>query len=109
MIVRVGIYGPDEMDLPKVEAPWFKGSDGMYYYGEVLKPGDKTFEGDVDRVDGNLVASLSFHWDGDAPDYYFEVTVVHEGSQAIYEGKTLKVPKDWDPVAVAKIKLPVSQ
>jgi len=108
MIVRVGIYGPDGMKEPVMKGNWFKGADGMYYYGEVLKPGQNGQPGDNTGV-GNLVASLSFEWQGEEePDYYFEVTVVHEGSQAIYEGKTLKVPDGWDEDAVAKIQLPDS-
>ena len=103
MIVRVGIYGPDEMEAPEVTGKWnYCRADGMYYYGEVLPPGK-------DTSDSKLRASLEFEWEGDEPDYYLEVTVVHEGSQAIYEGKKLKVPNGWDKGAVAKIKLPASQ
>ena len=102
MIVRVGVYGPGEMAAPVMKGNWMQADDGMYYYGEVLKPGENTGT-------GNLVSSLSFSWEGEAPDYYFEVTVVHEGSQAIYEGNKLKVPDGWDRNAVAKIKIPASQ
>lgn len=120
MIVRVGIYGPDEFydsdnleNLVTMKGDWMKGNDGMYYYGKVLKgkPDEQT-PGENTGV-GNLVASLSFKWkveEGEQPpDYYFEVTVVHEGSQAIYDGTKLKVPKGWDEDAVAKIKIPASQ
>lgn len=100
MIVRVGIYGPGDMEPPQVDSSkWILGNDDMYYYYAVLEPGQDT-GGD------NLVQSMSFHWEGDAPDYYFEVTVVHEGSQAIYDGDKLIVPDGWDADAVAKIKLP---
>jgi len=111
MIVRVGIYGPDEFydsDNPKnlvtMKGDWMKGNDGMYYYGKVLKgkPDEQT-PGENTGV-GNLVAGLEFSWQGDPPDYYFEVTVVHEGSQAIYDGTKLKVPKGWDADAVASIQ-----
>lgn len=103
MIVRVGIYGPDEMDAPVMKGKWMRSStDGMYYYGEVLKPGETTGE-------GNLVASMSFKWKGEAPDYNYEVTVVHEGCQAIYNGDKLKTPNGWDTNAVAKIQLPASE
>ena len=102
MIVRVGIYGPGEMEAPVMKGNWMQAGDGMYYYGVVLKPGENTGA-------GNLVASMSFKWEGEAPDYYFEVTAVHEGSQAIYEGDKLKVPDGWDRDAVAKIKLPASE
>ena len=102
MIVRVGIYGPDEMDAPVMKGNWMQADDGMYYYGVVLKPGETTGE-------GNLVAKMSFQWQGEAPDYYFEVTAVHEGSQAIYEGDKLKTPDGWDKKAVAKIQPPASE
>ena len=109
MIVRVGIYGPDGMDTPSMNAPWFKGNDGMYYYGRVLKGSDDPDQHPGENTGaGNLVASMSFHWEGEAPDYYFEVTAVHEGAQAIYEGDKLKVPDGWDAEAVAKIQLPDS-
>ena len=103
MIVRVGIYGPDGMKAPTVKGKWnYCQADGMYYYGEVL-PSHQ------DTSDSELTAELEFSWQGDEPDYYLEVTVVHEGSQAIYEGTKLKVPDGWNKEAVAKIKLPASQ
>ena len=74
----------------------------MYYYGKVLKPGEDTGE-------GNLVSSMKFSWKGEEPDYDFEVTVVHEGSQAVYEGEKLAVPDGWDAEAVAGIKTPAVQ
>ena len=102
MIVRVGIFGPDEMQAPVMKGDWTLGGDGMYYYGKVLKPGEDTGE-------GNLVSSMKFSWDGEEPDYDFEVTVVHEGSQAVYEGEKLAVPDGWDAEAVAGIKTPAVQ
>ena len=48
---------------------------------------------------------------GEEPDYEFEVTVVHEGSQALYDGDKLVCPglaendpNHWDPTAVEQIK-----
>ena len=106
MIVRVGIYGPDEMADPVMKGNWTLGNDGMYYYGVVLKPGEDTGA-------GNLVASMTFNWEleegEEPPDYYFEVTVVHEGSQAIYDGDTLVVPDGWDADAVAGIQIPETE
>ena len=87
-IVRVGIYGPDGMDDPIMDPEKWKLSskDGMYYYLKVLKPGDSTEA-------NSLIAHMNFHWTAEeddegnleVPDYYFEVTVVHEGAQAIYD------------------------
>ena len=86
-----------------MKGKWMRSStDGMYYYGEVLKPGETTGE-------GNLVASMSFKWEGEAPDYNYEVTVVHEGYQTIYNGGKLKAPNGWDTKAVAEIQLPASE
>lgn len=105
MIVRVGIYGPTEMSEPSATGNWFKGGDGFYYYGKILKPGETTAK-------DTLVASMSFSWDTkEAPEYDFDVTVVHEGSQALYDGDKLVVPgaaendpNKWDAAAVNKIQ-----
>lgn len=119
MIVRVGIFGPDEMKDPTVNTEkWILGpesdpehSEYYYYYRYVLKP-DKNGNGNGDDTgEGNLVASMSFNWQvqqgEEPPDYYFEVTVVHEGSQAIYDDdNNLIVPDGWNPNAVAQIQLP---
>jgi len=110
MIVRVGIYGPDGITKIDASRDWILGKDGFYYYGKILKPGEST-PGD------SMDASINISWKGDKPDYDFEVTVVHEGSQALYDGDKLLCPglkgyagltKDdpnhWDAAAVAKIK-----
>ena len=127
MIVRVGIFGPDEMKDPTVNTDkWILGPESnreeskyYYYYRYVLKPGDEQHPGDGDDTgEGNLVASMTFDWQlqqgEEPPDYYFEVTVVHEGAQAIYyyddEGNEhLTVPDGWNPTAVGQIKFPVNQ
>ena len=111
MIVRVGIYGPDEMAAPVMKGAWMKSdNDGMYYYGKVLKPGEDTGA-------GNLVANMEFTWVGEEPDYYFEVTVVHEGAQAIYDDNNNLIPPTdpgssqpyWDADAVAQIQPPATE
>ena len=110
MIVRVGIYGPGEMADPVMKGKWMKSEkDGMYYYGEVLRPGKDGQPGDNTGA-GNLVAKMSFNWQGDAPDYYFEVTVVHEGSQVLYDNDgELVCPDGWDAAMVAQIQPPASE
>ena len=116
MIVRVGIYGPDEMAAPVMKGAWMKSdNDGMYYYGKVLKPGEDTGA-------GNLVAKMTFTWEGEEPDYYFEVTVVHEGAQAIYDDNNNLIPPTnpnpddpnnplpyWNADAVAQIQPPATE
>ena len=104
MIVRVGIYGPEEMADVVNTKDWLVGSDGFYYYGKILKPGQSTPK-------DTLVSSMKFKWKGEEPDYEFEVTVVHEGSQALYDGDKLVCPglaendpNHWDPTAVEQIK-----
>lgn len=122
MIVRVGIFGPDEMQDPTVNTDkWILGPESVpneskyyYYYRYVLKP-DKDGNGNGDDTGaGNLVASMSFNWQvqqgEEPPDYYFEVTVVHEGAQAIYDDNNkLIVPDGWNSAAVGEIKTPVVQ
>ena len=123
MIVRVGIFGPDEMDDPIVDTTkWILGPESVpakskyyYYYRKVLKPGEFT--------DANsLRAYMQFHWTAEeddegnleVPDYYFEVTVAHEGAQAIYYYDTdgnehLTVPDGWNPTAVGQIEPPANE
>ena len=66
---------------------------------------------------GNLVANMEFTWVGEEPDYYFEVTVVHEGAQAIYDDNNNLIPPTdpgssqpyWDADAVAQIQPPATE
>ena len=100
MLVRVGIFGPDNMTMPTPKGDWFKGSDGFYYFGRALAPGEET-------AAGLLVAAIKESWKGDQPEYDYEVTVVHEGSQVLYDNKgELVFPKSWDRSAVARISIP---
>ena len=100
MLVRVGIYGPDNMTMPTAGGDWFKGDDGFYYFGRALAPGEET-------AAGLLVAKLQESWQGEKPEYDYEVTVVHEGSQVLYNNKgELVYPNSWSKSAVAKIRIP---
>ena len=106
MLVRVGIYGPDNMTMPKPQDPdgWFTGNDGFYYFGKALAPGDKT-------PAGTLVAQITENWTlgpgEEPPEYDYEVTVVHEGSQVLYNNKgELVCPAGWSRSAVASIQIP---
>lgn len=103
MLVRVGIYGPDNMTMPDPGEDnewWFKGDDGFYYLKEALAPGKET-------PAGQLVAKLQESWTGDQPEFDYEVTVVHEGCQVLYNNKgELVYPDGWSRSEVDKIKIP---
>lgn len=103
MLVRVGIFGPDNMTMPdpgEGNEWWFKGDDGFYYFGRALAPREETAK-------GLLVAELKTSWKGEKPEYDYEVTVVHEGCQVLYDndGK-LVYPDGWSRSEVDKIKIP---
>ena len=104
MIVRVGIFGNDNEEYLTVtpEAGWITGSDGFYYYGQVLTTDE---EGNTTSA---IDAVLKDEWKkGEShPDLTgMEITVVHESTQAVYENgeETLSVPEAWDAAAVAQI------
>ncbi len=100
MMVRVGIFGPANMTMPSPKGDWFLADDGYYYFGTALAP-------DQETEAGLLVASLKESWKGDAPDFDYEVTVVHEGCQVLYDNKgKLVQPDGWSKSAVAKIVIP---
>lgn len=93
MIVRLAIFGADQyMTISHEngdESAWEKVGD-FYYYKKVLRPGEKT-----PQIDANL----KVEWQGEEPDYNFEVTVVHESALAVYNGKTLATPSGWDDIS----------
>ena len=106
MIVRVAIYGADEYMNLNVPDDWKKAGD-FYYYQKILKgvdgdkPGDKT---------STLVANVKQSWVGSTPPAFdYEVTVVHESAQAVFDGKELAVPAGWDGNAVGSIAIPQVQ
>ena len=89
MIVRVAIYGADEyMTVEYSTDDWEKIGD-FYYYKKVLLPEEST---------SAIDAKLKVEWQGEEPDYNFDVTVVHEAAQAVYNGKKLITPKSWDDI-----------
>ena len=99
MIVRVGIFGPDEMQAPSYNRNLWEKIGDYYYYKKILAPGE-------DTSDAVITAEMKFKWEGEEPDYEFEVTVVHEGSQALYDDDALVVPDGWDEAGVAAIEIP---
>ena len=101
MIVRVAVYGAEEYMNLTAPKDWKKAGD-FYYYQKVLTPGEKT---------STIVANVKQEWSGKtAPAFDYEVTVVHESAQAVFDGKKLARPdKTWDSGAVASIAIPEVQ
>lgn len=103
MIVRVAIYGAEEFMQPlkfAAKNDWAQAGD-FYYYKKILQPGEKT---------SMITAEVKQSWEGNtAPDFDYEVTVVHESAQAVFDGKVLAVPEGWDSGAVASIAIPEVQ
>ncbi len=105
MIVRVAIMGEGVRyfkDAPKYDFDdWALATDSngvtWYYYKKVLAPGEST---------SDILAKMEFSWEGDEPDYSFEITVVHESAQAVYNGRTLACPAGWKQSIVKNIKVP---
>ena len=101
MIVRVAIFGNGAEKYMTVTPAtgWSKGSDGFYYYNKVLKSKEQSTA--IDAV-------LKTEWTKgeDHPDLKdFEITVVHESAQAIFDidSQKLAAPKGWDPAVVSGI------
>lgn len=103
MIVRVAIMG-EGVNYFKNGNPsynhedWDTDTDSngvtWYYYKKVLPPNEST---------SAIDAKMEFNWEGEnKPDYDFEITVVHESAQAIYNGTALACPQGWN-----QQKLPV--
>ncbi|MBQ9060341.1 MAG: hypothetical protein IJ128_04275 [Firmicutes bacterium] len=93
MIVRVGIFGASSDGYMKVTCPddWENIGD-FYYYKKVLLPEASTSE---------IVVDVNTEWQGEKPDYNFDVTVVHEASQAVYDNDDtdLVTPDGWDDIS----------
>ena len=100
MIVRLAIFQNDYLTVTlEKSGDWEKVGD-FYYYKRVLLPGE-----DTSAVDADLRTS----WKGEEPEYDFDVTVVHESAQAVYNGEGLAVPAGWDEKGVAAIAIPEVQ
>lgn len=79
MVLRVMIYGPDEMVVTANSTYWDKRSDGYYYYKKVLAPGESTPE-------GTLVASIKKINEDDADlGDSFDIIVKHQSALAAYD------------------------
>lgn len=97
MIVRVAIMGEGvryfAQGNPSFESKdWWTSEDDQgvlwYYYRHVLEPDQET---------SSITALMQFSWEGaEVPEHDFDITVVHESTQAVYEGTKLKCPEAWD-------------
>lgn len=89
VIVRVNVYAGEFAVTTDTENMWTLESDGWWYYTEVLPVGGRTTELNVDVAVEN------------APDYDFNIVVVHESSRVVYENgssTTLVKPEGWSYV-----------
>ena len=99
MIVRVAIMGEGvnyftEGNPSYSKDDWTTKTDSngvtWYYYKKVLEPGKST---------SDIKAKMAFNWKGEEPNYSFEITVVHESAQAVFNGRTLATPNGWDDIS----------
>ena len=98
MIVRVMIFGDESKMTVTAPDDWYKGDDGAYYYKKIL-------HGSADGKHGDSTSTIhaEIKVTGDDATQNFDTVVVHEGSQAVYDGTKLAVPKNWNAEAVSKI------
>lgn len=84
--IRVRVFWAEGTNVDNVYINgenWSEGSDGFWYYSEIVDPGQKTTE---------LTASIQTKGDK-KPD--FNVVVVSESTPVIYENNNPR-PMDWD-------------
>lgn len=95
VVVRVAVYGPDDIEITLAkEDDWFKSNDGYYYYKKVLAPGESI---------SDITALLKLTEDEAAViGNQFDVVVVHESALAVYEfdeetdQNKVIAPENWD-------------
>ena len=90
VIVRVGIYGPDEMEYKYDSGDWYHSkTDGFWYYKHVLHAGSSTSPLKV-LVEGIPVGEATAEMD---------ITVVHESLPlAAGDDEYYIVPDGWEKV-----------
>ena len=86
VLIRVGIFGPDKMDVQYDESAWEKDGN-FYYYKKALKPGEATSE----QLKA-LVENIPVDYTGSE----FDIVVVQECVQLAFDdnGKVI-VPESW--------------
>ena len=86
VIVRVQVFSGEFAATYSVEdGKWIQEDDGWWYYSEILEPGDES---------SALYAKVNLET---APDYDFNIVVVHESSRVFYvDGtNTIATPEGW--------------
>lgn len=95
VVVRVAVYGPDDIEITFAQTDdWLISNDGYYYYKKVLAPGEST---------SDITALLKLTEDEAAViGNQFDVVVVHESALAVYEfneatnENKVVAPENWD-------------
>ena len=93
VFVRVGIYGPKEMEVTFSGADWDKHGD-FYYYKHVLPVGETTVSA--------IKASIDKIPAGQAANAEFDIVVVQECSPEAYDDGTPIKPEGWDNWTLAE-------
>ena len=84
VVVRVAIYGPDEMKVTLGDG-WTE-NGGYYYYNKVLKPGEESSQITANIEDIPKTIDLS----------ELEIIVVHESAPVVYDNQgKVKQPDGW--------------
>lgn len=91
VLVRVAVYGPDEMTV-NPGANWEKHGD-FYYYTKILPPGD---ENSTDNLTTEITASIE-KVPVSLSNQDMEIIVVHESVPVVYDasGENFVVPDGW--------------
>ena len=85
VVVRVAIYGPDEMKVTLGDG-WTE-NGGYYYYDQILKPGDESSQITANIEDIPKTIDLS----------ELEIIVVHESAPVTYDSQgNVQKPEGWD-------------
>lgn len=92
VVVRVAVYGPDQMKVTAEDSHWQE-KDGYYYYDRILAPGETTSALTADVTGIPTTADMAA----------FDIVVTHESAIAAYdENNQVKTPEGWDWIPVIK-------
>ena len=92
VFVRVGIYGPKEMEVTFNGADWEKHED-FYYYKHVLPANEKHNQATVSQIE----ASIDKIPAGQAANAEFDIVVVQECSPEAYDDDGTPIKPDVKP------------
>lgn len=89
VVVRVAVYGPDQMQIPDSVTGWEKQGD-FYYYQDILQPGEKT----ADAINASI--ELTDREKAEFGDS-FSISVVHESALVVFDDNgQVQKPSGWD-------------